>query len=214
MGSAVDMPEAPEVPVVAPVLPPRRVGDHVTVLTEEQFDKLEDPWMTDRFLDKAAAIEQLVAKWAWTPPANLLWHRADIPRRPVDLGAERCQLLAGEDRRELGIALGPERLDLSRHRVGSQQSDIPSMGRHATILPSPHGPAMVRGAGSVNLFRPWDFQDKSRLRRAGTPTMPRRPLSSRRLYDALGLSEWLWSPTCPSYGPAKRLSTQVMIVDR
>jgi hypothetical protein len=37
---------------------------------------------------------------------------------------------------ELDVALGPERLDLSRHRVGTNGQISPRSGWHATILTS------------------------------------------------------------------------------
>ena len=136
MGPAVNVPEAPEVAVVTWVLPPRRVGDHMTVLTEEELDSLEDPWMTDRFFYEAAPIEHFVAKWG-----GLLRRISSVIGRvflehPPDLGPERFQLVAGEDSLELDIPLGPERLDLSRHRVGTDSQISPRSGWHTTILPS------------------------------------------------------------------------------
>jgi hypothetical protein len=112
----------------------------MAVLTEEELDGLEDPWMTDRFLDKAAAVEHLVAKWG-----GLLRRISSVIgwvflEDPPDLGAERCHLLAGEDRVELDVALGLERLDLSRRRVGTNSQISPRSGWHATILPSGRRP--------------------------------------------------------------------------
>jgi hypothetical protein len=140
MGSAVDVPEAPEVPVVTWVLPPRSVGYHVAVLTEEELDSLEDPWMTDRFLDEAAAVEHLVAKRGGLLRRISSAIGGKFLEDPPDLGAERCQLLAGEDRVELDVTLGPERLDLSRRRVGANTEISPRSGWHTTILPSRRRP--------------------------------------------------------------------------
>ena len=136
VGSAVDVPETPEVAAITWVLPPCGVGDHMAVLTEEELHGLEDPWMTDRSLDKAAAVEHLVAEWG-----GLLRRISPVIGRvfledPSDLGAERCKLLSREDRVELDVALGLECLDLSRHRVGTNGQISPRSGWHAPILPS------------------------------------------------------------------------------
>ena len=60
--SAVDVPEAAEMLVVARCLSPRRVGDHVAILSQEGLHDLEDPEVADCPLDEAAPIEHLVPK--------------------------------------------------------------------------------------------------------------------------------------------------------
>ena len=102
---AVYMPEAPEMLVVSWWLPPRSIGDHVAILTQHEFDDLEDPKVADRLLDKAAPIEHLVAKWS-----GLLGRISPIVRwvfaeDPLDVGAKRCELVPGEDALELHVPL-------------------------------------------------------------------------------------------------------------
>jgi hypothetical protein len=106
----------------------------VAVLTEKEFDSLEDPWMTDRFLDEAAAVEHLVAKWGGLLRRISSAIGGVFLEDPSDLGAERCQLLAGEDRVELDVTLRPERLDLSRRRFGTNTQISPRSSWHTTIL--------------------------------------------------------------------------------
>ena len=102
--SAVDMPEASEMLVVARLLPPRRIGDHVAVLAQDELDDLEYPPVTDGLLDKAAPIEHLVAKWS-----RLLGRISPIVRwvfleDPLDVGAKRCKLVPGENAVELYVS--------------------------------------------------------------------------------------------------------------
>ena len=61
--TSVDMPEAPEVVVLARPLPPGGIGDDMAVLSQQRLDHLEDPRMADGVLHNAAAIEHLVPKW-------------------------------------------------------------------------------------------------------------------------------------------------------
>ena len=95
--SAVDVPEASEMLVVARLLPPRRIGDHVAILTQEELDDLEYLRVADGPLDKAAAIEHLVAKWS-----RLLGRISPIVwwvflEDPLDVRAKRCEFFPGED---------------------------------------------------------------------------------------------------------------------
>jgi hypothetical protein len=137
--------KTPEVAVVAWLLPPGSVGDYMAVLTQEEFDDLKDPRMTDRLLHKAAAVEHLVAKWG-----GLLRRITSVIGRiflkdPLDLGTERCQFLVIEDCVDFDMALGPERFDLSWHRVGTNSQISLRPGWHTTILPSSR--RLCEGAG-------------------------------------------------------------------
>src|SRR5580692_9411146 len=65
--SCVDVPEPPQVFVVARWLPPGSVGDDVAVLAEERLDSPEDAWIADGTLDGGTAVEHLVPKWRHLP---------------------------------------------------------------------------------------------------------------------------------------------------
>ena len=98
VGPAIDVPEAPEVLVVAGLLPPRRVGDHVAVLPQEWLDDLEDPRVADGLLDDSAPIEHLVTERGGllrqvTP---FVWWV--LREDPLDIGAERREFLSGRKR--------------------------------------------------------------------------------------------------------------------
>jgi len=60
--SGVDVPEPPQVFVVAGWLPPGSVGDDVAVLAEERFDCPEDAWIADGALDEGTSVEHLVTE--------------------------------------------------------------------------------------------------------------------------------------------------------
>ena len=60
--SGVDVPEPPQVLVVARWLPPGSVGDDVAVLAEERLDSPEDAWIADGALDEGTAVEHLVTE--------------------------------------------------------------------------------------------------------------------------------------------------------
>jgi hypothetical protein len=99
--SAVDMPEASEMLVVARLLPPRRIGDHVAILTQEELDDFEYPRVADGLLDEAAPIEHLIAKWS-----RLLGRISPVVRwvfleDPLDVRTKRCEFFSGEDAVEL-----------------------------------------------------------------------------------------------------------------
>ena len=97
VGSAVDVPEASEMSVVARFLSPRRIGDHVTVLSEEGLNNLEDPGVADSPLDKPAPIEHLVTKWGGLLGriSSLVWRI--FLENPLDIGVERRELPSLED---------------------------------------------------------------------------------------------------------------------
>ena len=103
--TAVDVPEASEVSVVTWFLSPRCVGDHVTVLSQEGLEDLEDPGMTDSPLDDTAPIEHLVTKWGRFLGGipSLVWRI--FCKYPLDIGAERCELFSPEDTLEHDITL-------------------------------------------------------------------------------------------------------------
>ena len=65
--SGVDVPEPPQVFVVARWLPPGSVGDDVAVLAEERLDSPEDAWIADGALDGGTAVEHLVPEWRHLP---------------------------------------------------------------------------------------------------------------------------------------------------
>src|ERR1700722_95946 len=60
--SGVDVPEPPQVFVVARWLPPRSVGDNVAVLAEERFDCPENARIADGALDEGTPVEHFVTE--------------------------------------------------------------------------------------------------------------------------------------------------------
>jgi hypothetical protein len=120
VGSAVDVPETPEVLVVARLLPPGRVGDHVAVLPQEGLNDLEDPRVANRPLHEAAPIEHLVAK-----RGGLLRQISSLIRRvllenPLDIGTERRELVSDEDAVEEDIPVRLEALHRRRYGAGTE----------------------------------------------------------------------------------------------
>ena len=105
VGSAVDVPEASEMSVVARFLSPRRIGDHVTVFSQEGLNDLEDPGVADSPLDKAAPIEHLVTKWGGLLGriSSLVWRI--FLENPFDIGAEPRELFSLEDAIENYVSL-------------------------------------------------------------------------------------------------------------
>jgi hypothetical protein len=99
------MPEASEVLVVARVLPPSRIGDHVAILPQKGLNDLEDSWVGNGPLDHAAPIEHLVAKWG-----GLLGRISSVVWRifledSFDIGAERCEFFLVEDAIEFCVSI-------------------------------------------------------------------------------------------------------------
>jgi hypothetical protein len=105
VGSAVDVPEPSEMSVVARCLPPRRIGDDVAVLSQEGFDDLEYPGVSDSPLDKTSSIEHLVTK-----RGGLLGRVSSLIRRTLleyslDIGAQRRELFSCKDGVENDVAI-------------------------------------------------------------------------------------------------------------
>jgi hypothetical protein len=103
--SAVDMPETSEMLVVAGLLPPRRIGDHVAVLTQEELDDLEYLRVADSLLDQVAPIEHLVAKWSRSLGRISPIVRWVFIEDPLDVRAKRCEFCPGEDAVELYVSV-------------------------------------------------------------------------------------------------------------
>ncbi len=121
VGSAVDVPEAPEVLVVAGILSPRRVGDHVAVLSHEGLNDPEDLRVADGPLDRAAPIEHLVTKRGGFP-GRISPHIGRIfVKDSFDVGAERGELPLREDAGDEDISLRLKALDRSGRRAGAER---------------------------------------------------------------------------------------------
>jgi hypothetical protein len=91
--------------VVARFLPPRRVGDHVAVLSQERLNDLEDPGVSDSPLDEAASIEHLVTKWRGLLGLVSSLIRWVCLEDPLDIGAQRRDLFCREDAMENDVAI-------------------------------------------------------------------------------------------------------------
>ncbi len=77
----------------------------MAVLSEEGLNDLEDPGVADSPLDKAAPIEHLVTKWG-----GLLGRISSLVRwifleDPLNVGAERRELISLEDAIENDVSL-------------------------------------------------------------------------------------------------------------
>jgi hypothetical protein len=94
--SAVDVPEAPEVVVVARWLPPGGVGDDMAVLPQKSLHDLEDSWVADGALDQAAPVDHFVAKWGRLLGEVSSFIRWELVKDPFDLAAERGDLFSRE----------------------------------------------------------------------------------------------------------------------
>jgi hypothetical protein len=106
--------------VLARLLPPGGVRDDMTILSEEWFDCLEDPRVTYGALHHAAAIEHLVperGRFLGSIPALI---GRVLLEDPLDICAERCDLLSGEYAVENHIPIRLELLHRSGDRVGSK----------------------------------------------------------------------------------------------
>ena len=133
--ACVDMPEAPEVVVLARLLPPCGIGDDMAVLSQQRLDELEDPRVADGALHDAAAIEHLVAKWG-----RLLGGISTLIGRvlledPFDIGTERGDLLVDEDAVEYHVSIRLEALHRRGDRVGTESQESGRPSEHSPILP-------------------------------------------------------------------------------
>ena len=183
MGSAVDVPEPPEMSVVACFLSPRRVGDHVAVLPQEGFYDLEDPGVADRPLDKAAPIEHLVTKWCglFGQVSSLIGRT--LLENPVDIGAERRKLFCTEDTIENDVSLCLKALHRIGCRAGAEREISGRSSEHAPILPSRRGAVAPLAAGT-------GARRALRVKASGRPHTPRAIhfSRSRHAWEELGPS--------------------------
>ena len=97
--TCVDVPEAPEMVVLARLLPPGGIGDDVAVLSQQRLDSLEDPRMTDGALHDAAAIEHLVAERGRVLGGISTLIGRVLLEDPFDIGTERCDIFCRRTRR-------------------------------------------------------------------------------------------------------------------
>jgi len=136
MWSAVDVPKATEVPVVARLLPPSRIGNHMAVLPYEGLHDLEDPLVTDCPLDEVAPIEHLVAKRLGFLGriSPLVWR--DFLEDPFDVSTERGEFFSAEHLVEKHISVSLEALHRSGNRIGTQSQISGRTSEHSPILPS------------------------------------------------------------------------------
>jgi len=91
--------------VVARLLPPRRVGDHVAILPQQGLDDLEYPGISDGSLDEAASIQHLVSKWdgLFRRVSALVWWK--LLEHSFDIGAQCREILSYEDAIENDVAI-------------------------------------------------------------------------------------------------------------
>lgn len=147
MGSAVDVPKATEVVIVARRLPPGGIGNDVAILPQQGFNDLEDPRMGDGALDRAAPIEHLVSK-----RGRLLGCVASVIGRvlvenPIDVGAEGSDLTRVEYPFEHDEPVRLEALRRRGGRVGAERQESGRPSEHSPILP-PTGCRGQRGVGA------------------------------------------------------------------
>jgi hypothetical protein len=95
--SAVDVPEASEVVVVARWLPPSGVGDDMAILPQKGLNDLEDSGVADGALYEAAPVKHFVAKWGRLLGEVSSFIRWELVKDPFDLGTERGDLISRED---------------------------------------------------------------------------------------------------------------------
>jgi hypothetical protein len=96
MRSAVDVPEASEVVVVARGLPPGGVGDDMAILPQKGLNDLENSWVADGAPDEAAPVEHFVAKRRRLLGEVSSFIRWELVKDPFDLGTERGDLIFRE----------------------------------------------------------------------------------------------------------------------
>ena len=151
--STVDVPEASEVLVVTGLLPPRGVGDDMTVLPQQWLDHLEDPPVGHGALDQAAPVQHLVPE-----RSGLLGGVAPVVGRvlvedPFDLGTELGHLGCVEDAAEHRVSIRLELLHRGGGPAGTERQVAKGgPSEHSQILPSMGpgdnaGPAVRGGAG-------------------------------------------------------------------
>jgi hypothetical protein len=133
--TCVDVPEAPEVVVLARPLPPGGIGDDVAVLSQQRFDYLEDPRVADGVLHDTAAIEHLVAKRGRLLGGISTLIRWVLLKDPFDIGRERCDLSFVEDTVEYHVSIRLEAFHRSGDRVGTETQESGRPSEHFPILP-------------------------------------------------------------------------------
>jgi hypothetical protein len=133
--ACIDVPEAPEVVVLARLLPPGGIGNDVAVLSQQRLDYLEDPRVADSVLHNAAAIEHLIAK-----RSRLLGGISTLIGRvlvedPSDIGTQRRDLVFGEDTVEHHVSIRLEAFHRSGNRIGTKMHEAGRPSEHFPILP-------------------------------------------------------------------------------
>jgi hypothetical protein len=134
--SAIDMPEPSEVVIIASRLPPGGVGDDVTIFSQKCLDDLEDSRVADCILDESTPVEHLIAKRRRLLGGVSSLIRWEFFKHPLDICAERGNLISGEYVVQDDVAVGLEAL----HRIGDQARTKSQVSRgpseHYPILPS------------------------------------------------------------------------------
>ena len=154
--TAIDVPKAPEVVVIACWLPPGGVGDDVAIFAQKGLDDLEDSRVADGVLDETTPVEHLVAKWRRLLGRVSSFIGWEFLKNPFDICAKRDDLIFGEYVMDDDVAVGLE----ARHRIWnrtrsqSQVSGGPS--EHYPILPSTcrGDNRLVKSAGRPSARRP------------------------------------------------------------